>query len=143
MRGHAGFEKPQDCSVTVTLLDAGGVEILSLIHQPCRKFINITGNAVTVLPNQHNSVSFFPIKRVNNDPVCFVYSGRQLQLFDAAGTGSDVIESRLSRTMYDIQIKHIEKTIICNLCDLPDTAHSFSSFPGNPYRNPIEFLSFT
>mgnify|MGYP007110424001 CR=1 FL=1 len=40
MTGHAGFEKPQDCSVTVTLLDAGGVEILSLIHQPCRKFIN-------------------------------------------------------------------------------------------------------
>ena len=27
MTGHAGFEKPQDCSVTVTLLDAGGVEI--------------------------------------------------------------------------------------------------------------------
>ena len=28
MTGHAGFEKPQDCSVTVTLRDAGGVEIL-------------------------------------------------------------------------------------------------------------------
>ena len=27
MTGHAGFEKPQDCSVTVTLRDAGGVEI--------------------------------------------------------------------------------------------------------------------
>lgn len=28
MTGHAGFDKPQDCSVTVTLRDAGGVEIL-------------------------------------------------------------------------------------------------------------------
>ena len=27
MTGHAGFDKPQDCSVTVTLRDAGGVEI--------------------------------------------------------------------------------------------------------------------
>ena len=27
MTGHAGFEKPQDCSVSVTLRDAGGVEI--------------------------------------------------------------------------------------------------------------------
>ena len=26
MTGHAGFDKPQDCSVTVTLRDAGGVE---------------------------------------------------------------------------------------------------------------------
>ena len=27
MTGHAGFDKPQDCSVTVTLRDAGGVAI--------------------------------------------------------------------------------------------------------------------
>ena len=27
MTGHAGLDKPQDCSVTVTLRDAGGVEI--------------------------------------------------------------------------------------------------------------------
>ena len=27
MTGHAGFDKPQDCSVTVTLRAAGGVEI--------------------------------------------------------------------------------------------------------------------
>ena len=30
MTGHAGFDKPQDCSVTVTLRDAGGVEIFSV-----------------------------------------------------------------------------------------------------------------
>lgn len=27
MTGHAGFDKPQDCSVSVTLRNAGGVEI--------------------------------------------------------------------------------------------------------------------
>ena len=33
MTGHAGFDKPQDCSVTVTLRDAGGVELFLQIDQ--------------------------------------------------------------------------------------------------------------
>ena len=41
MTGHAGFEKPQDCSVTVTLRDAGGLEICLQSRQEA-----MFGNAV-------------------------------------------------------------------------------------------------
>ena len=99
--------------------------IFPFIHQSRRKFIDVTADAEAILANQNYLLPLFAIEGIDNDSIRFVDMSIQLQIGHVLCPGCHVVKSLMTGFCNDIQIVHIQESVIGGLGHLFDRTHGF------------------